>query len=61
MTTKTSRLSFEILEYNFEVINKISKNGNDFAMMWNRYLASSGWQEEDYEDEVTRRMYSKAN
>lgn len=61
MTTKTSRLSFEIVEYHFEMLNKLATSGSDFAKMWTRYLKGSGWQEEDYEDEVTRRMYSKAN
>lgn len=54
------RESFEVIEYNFEIISALAKTGYEFAHIWTNYLKSSGWTEEEYESELASRVYSKS-
>lgn len=55
------RESFEIIEYNFEVLMGLAKGGYDFAHIWANYLSSVGWDEETYERELEKRIFDSSN
>ena len=50
------REAFSIMEYNFEVINNMARNGYEFSHMWSVYVRGCGWDEESYEAELERRI-----
>lgn len=51
------RISFELLDFNCEIIMNLSPTAYDFAHMWTNYLQSCGWSEEDYELEMEKRIF----
>ena len=55
------KTQFEVLEYHFDLLNKLSNNPPDFSTMWINYLSSSGWSEEQFEIEMDKRIFSKSS
>lgn len=53
------KTQFEILDSNQEIIFKTCQSSNNFSDCWKNYLKVNGWSEEEYEQELDKRIFNK--
>lgn len=53
------RQSFQIIDFNFEIIMNLSSGPYDFCKMWKNYLAGCGWTEEEFESHLENEVFKK--
>jgi hypothetical protein len=53
------KTDFSIIDSNQELIYKFCKSSDDFSVCWKNYLQSNGWSEEEYEEELEKKIFNK--